>query len=188
MKNHKLIVLLCAACGAVVLTGCVSEEITWGGEKAVRQPDGTVLVNKDTGAPFYEKDQNHLERFSHLNDIEFKDFHVKADKDSYEAGIGTLGSFTGSNTIGVIDASLGGATKLVAECGVLYTKIAGGVTADVASSAVSNAVSFFKSKGGDVDKATATIEGDKLKITDGTTCVSCTADGTCTECALPPNP
>ena len=179
--------LIAALVGCAILTGCVSEEIIWGGDKAVRQPDGTVLVNKDTGAPYYEKEKNHLKRFSHLNDVEFKDFHVKADKDSYEAGIGTLGSFTGSNTIGVIDASLGGATKLVAECGVLYTKIAGGATVDVASAAVSKVVSFFKSKGGDVDKATATVEGDKLQITDGTTCVSCTADGTCTECAPTPN-
>lgn len=180
--------LIAALVGCAILTGCVSEEITWGGEKAVRNPDGTVLVNKDTGAPYYEKEQNHLDRFAHLNDTELKDFHVKADRESYEAAIGTLGSFTGSNTIGVINASLGGATKLVAECGVLYTKIAGGVTADVASSAVSNAVSFFKSKGGDVDKANATIDDDKLKITDGTTCVTCTADGTCTECALPTPP
>ena len=179
--------IIAAIIGCAIMTGCVSEEITWGGEKAVRQPDGTVLVNKDTGAPYYEKDQNHLERFSHLNDIEFKDFHVKADKDSYEAGIGTLGSFTGSNTIGVIDASLGGATKLVAECGILYAKIAGGATVDVASEAAGKVVQFFQSKGGDVDKATATIEGDKLQVTDGTTSVSCTADGTCTECALPPN-
>ena len=180
-------VMLCAILGAVItiLTGCVSEEITWGGEKAVRNPDGTVLVNKDTGAPYYEKEQNHLERFTHLNDTELKDFHVKADRESYEAAIGTLGSFTGSNTIGVIDASLGGATKLVAECGVLYTKIAGGATVDVASAAVGKVVSFFQSKGGNVDKATASIEGDQLKITDGTTCVTCDKTGSCTDCTVP---
>ena len=180
--------LIAALVGCIILTGCVSEEITWGGEKAVRQPDGTVLVNKETGAPYYEKDQNHLERFSHLNDVEFKDFHVKADRDSYEAGIGQLGSWTGSNTIGVINASLGGATKLVAECGVLYAKIAGGATAAVASEVVEKAITLFQSKGGDVDKANASIDGDKLKITDGTTCVTCDAAGTCAECALPTQP
>ena len=178
--------LIAALVGCLVLTGCVSEEFIWGGKKAVRQPDGTVLVNKDTGAPYYEKEQNHLERFSHLNDLELNELHVKADGDSYEAHLGQLGSFTGSNTIGVINASLGGATKLVAECGVLYTKIAGGATVDVASAAVGKVVSFFQSKGGDVNKATATIEGDKLQITDGTTCVTCDAAGTCAECALPP--
>ena len=176
---NKLTIIV-AIIGCTIMTGCVSEEITWGGEKAVRQPDGTVLVNKETGAPYYEKDQNHLERFSHLNDVEFKDFHVKADKDSYEAGIGQLGSFTGSNTIGVIDASIGGATKLVAECGVLYTKIAGGATVDVASSAVSKMVQFFQSKGGNVDQAKAEIVDGKVQITDGTTCVTCDKSGNCT--------
>ena len=178
--------LIAALVGCVILTGCVSEELTWGGMKAVRNPDGTVLVDQETGKPYYEKDQNHLDRFSHLNDVDMKELHVKAYGDSYEAHLGQLGSFTGSNTIGVINASLGGATKLVAECGVLYTKIAGGATVDVASAAVSKAVSFFQSKGGNVDKATPSIAGDKLKITDGTTCVTCDAAGTCAECALPP--
>ena len=182
----KKLTLIAAIVGCIVLTGCVSEELTWGGMKAVRNPDGTVLVDQATGKPYYEKDQNHLDRFSHLNDIEMKELHVKADGDSYEAHLGTLGSFTGSNTIGVINASLGGATKLVAECGVLYAKIAGGATAAVASEVVEKAITLFKSKGGDVDKANASIDGDKLKITDGTTCVTCDAAGTCAECALPP--
>lgn len=171
--------LIAALVGCAILTGCVSEEITWGGEKAVRNPDGTVLVNKDTGAPYYEKEQNHLERFTHLNDTELKDFHVKADRESYEAAIGTLGSFTGSNTIGVINASIGGATKLVAECGVLYAKIAGGATAAVASEVAEKAITLFTSKGGDVDKATAAIAGDKIQVTDGTTFVTCDQDGNC---------
>ena len=180
MKNHTLIVLLCAACGAAILTGCVSEEFIWGGKKAVRQPDGTVLVNKDTGAPYYEKEQNHLERFSHLNDLELNELHVKADGDSYEAHLGQLGSFTGSNTIGVINASLGGATKLVAECGVLYAKIAGGATVDVASAAVGKMVKFFQSNGGNVDQAKAELVDGKVQISDGTTCVTCDKAGNCT--------
>lgn len=171
--------LIAALVGCFILTGCVSEELTWGGMKAVRNPDGTVLVDQATGKPYYEKDQNHLDRFSHLHDIEMKELHVKADGDSYEAHLGTLGSFTGSNTIGVINASIGGATKLVAECGILYTKIAGGATAAVASEVVDKAITLFQSKGGDVDKATASIDGDQLKITDGTTCVTCDAAGNC---------
>ena len=176
---NKLTLIAALVGCAIILTGCVSEEFIWGGKKAVRQPDGTVLVNKDTGAPYYEKEQNHLERFSHLNDLELNELHVKADGDSYEAHLGTLGSFTGSNTIGVINASLGGATKLVAECGILYTKIAGGATAAVASEVVDKAITLFQSKGGDVDKATASIDGDHLKITDGKTCVTCDAAGNC---------
>ena len=30
---------------------------------------------------------------------------------------------------------------------------------------------------------TVTAEGGKVKVTDGTTCVSCDKDGNCTECA-----
>ena len=178
--------IIAAIIGCAILTGCVSEEVIWGGMKAVRNPDGTVLVDQATGKPYYEKEQNHLYRFSHLNDLEMKDLHVKAYGDSYEVHLGTLGSFTGSNTIGVINASLGGATKLVAECGVLYTKIAGGATVDVASEAVGKMVQFFQSKGGNVDQAKAEIVDGKVQISDGTTCVSCSSDGTCSECSLPP--
>ena len=176
---HK-IMLIAAFAAVAILAGCVSEELTWGGNKAVRQPDGTVLVDKDTGKPYYEKEQNHLERFSHLNDIEMKELHVKAAGDSYEAHLGQLGSFTGSNTIGVINSSLSGMTKLVAECGVLYAKIAGGASTDVATAVISKAIAYFKSNGGNVDKAQASTEGDKLTISDGSVCTTCTPDGNCT--------
>ena len=178
--------IMFAAIAAVALSGCVSEEITWGGDKAVRQPDGTVLVDATTGRPYYEKEQNHLERFSHLNDVEFKDFHVKADKDSYEAGIGQFGSFTGSNTVAVINSGLSGTTKLVAVCGVLYAKIAGGASADIATTAISKLISYFKSSGGDTENATATLdEANKaIKVSDGSVCVECTPDGTCRDCSL----
>lgn len=182
-----LMALMCAI--ICILTGCVSEDLTWGGMKAVRQPDGTVLTDKD-GKPYYEKDQNHLNRFSHLTDVEMKDFDVSAKGEEYHASLGHLSSASGSNTIGVINAGLSGTTKLVAECGVLYTKIAGGATADVATSVVSKMIAYFKSSGGDTEKATATIDDatKSVKITDGTTCVECTADGTCstcTECTVP---
>lgn len=177
--NKTMMIAALIGC-AIALTGCVSEELTWGGQKAVRQPDGTVLVDQTTGKPYYEKEQNHLERFSHLTDAELKELHVKADAESYEAHLGQLGSFCGSNTVAVINASVGGAAKLVAEAGALYTKIAGGASADVISSLVGKAVALFRSKGGNVDTATASLDGGKLKICDGTTCVTCDADGNCT--------
>ena len=176
----KTIVLAAQIGCAIALSGCVSEELTWGGQKAVRQPDGTVLVDTQTGRPYYEKEQNHLERFSHLTDAELKELHVRADAETYEAHLGHLGSFCGSNTVAVINAGLGGATKLVAEAGVLYAQIVGGASADVISSLIGKAVSLFKSKGGNVDTATATLDGDKLKISDGKTCVTCDANGNCT--------
>ena len=175
---NKIMIIIAIA--AAALTGCVSEELTWGGQKAVRQPDGTVLFDQATGRPYYEKDQNHLERFSHLTDIELKELHVKADAETYEAHLGQIGSFCGSNTVAVINAGLDGATKLVAECGALYTKIAGGATVDVVSSLVGKAVALFRSNGGNVDSASATLDGDRLKITDGSVCVTCDAAGNCT--------
>lgn len=179
---NKIMLIICATCATIILTGCVSEELTWGGQKAVRQPDGTVLFDATTGRPYYEKDQNHLERFSHLTDVELKELHVKADAETYEAHLGQIGSFCGSNTVAVINASVGGTTKLVAEAGALYAKIAGGATADVVSAVVGKAVALFKSKGGSVDTASALIDGDKLKITDGQTVIECDADGVCREC------
>lgn len=173
--------MLAALCGcAIALTGCVSEELTWGGQKAVRQPDGTVLVDTQTGRPYYEKEQNHLERFAHLTDVDLKELHVKAGAETYEAHLGQIGSFCGSNTVAVINASVGGAAKLVAEAGALYAKIACGGSVDVISAAVSKAVSFFRSKGGDVDTASASLDGGTLKISDGKTCVTCDANGNCT--------
>lgn len=177
---HKIMPI--AALAAAILAGCVSEDLVWGGNKAVRQPDGTVLVDKATGKPYYEKEQNHLKRFSHLNDIEMKELHVTATGDSYEAHLGQLGSFTGSNTVAVINTSLSGVTKLVAECGVLYAKIAGGATTDAATAVISKAIAFFKSAGGNVDRAQASADGDKLTISDGSVCTTCTPDGTCTTC------
>lgn len=180
-KTMNKTMMLAALIGcAIALTGCVSEELTWGGQKAVRQPDGTVLVDQTTGKPYYEKDQNHLARFSHLTDAELKELHVKADAETYEAHLGHLGSFCGSNTVAVINASVGGAAKLVAEAGALYAKIAGGASADVISSLVGKAVALFKSQGGNVDTAAAAIDGNQLKITDGKTCVTCDANGNCT--------
>lgn len=175
--------MLFAALVAACVCGCVSEELTWGGMKAVRLPDGTVLVDKETGKPYYEKDQNHLDRFSHLNDVELKELHVKADAETYEAHLGQIGSFCGTNTVSVINASIGGAAKLVAEAGALYAKIAGGASADVISSLIGKAVALFRSQGGNVDTATASLEGGKLKICDGTTCVTCDADGNCSSCS-----
>lgn len=165
---------------AIALTGCVSEELTWGGQKAVRQPDGTVLVDQSTGRPYYEKDQNHLERFSHLTDVELKELHVQAGAETYEAHLGQIGSFCGSNTVSVINASVGGATKLVAEAGALYAKIAGGASADVISSLVGKAVAMFRDTGGNIDSASAALADGKLKISDGATCVTCDGSGNCT--------
>ena len=117
-----------------------------------------------------------------------KELHVKAAGDSYEAHLGQLGSFTGSNTIGVINSSLSGTTKLVAECGVLYAKIAGGASTDVAAAVISKASAYFKSNGGNVDKAQASTEGDKLTISDGSVCTTCTPDGNCTTGNCSDNP
>lgn len=178
---NKLMVIGAALCAAI-LTGCVSEELDWGGLKAVRQPDGTVIVDQTTGKPFYEKEQNHLERFSHLNDIELKELHVKADGDAYEAHLGSIGSFTGSNVVNVIDSSLGGATRLAVACGDLYAKIAGGASVDVTTAVVSKMIKYFTSKGGNSETASASLSNDAVRISDGKTCIECTADGVCKDC------
>ena len=90
---------------------------------------------------------------------------------------------TSSNAVVMVDGMFKNGANLVTAIGDAYCKIAGGgAQADVALSAASKIYNFFTSKGGNVDKATVTADGGKVKVTDGTTCIECTADGTCTEC------
>jgi len=83
----------------------------------------------------------------------------------------------------LVDVSLDGMTKLVVAVGEAYTKIAGGgAQADTALNVAAKVANYFKDKGGDVTKATVATVGDKLTVSDGTTCIECDAAGNCTDC------
>lgn len=181
--NKMMIMIALAACAAA-MTGCTSStSIKWGGKTAVRQPDGTVLAN-DKGEPFYESEQNEYEDSNWLTKREERDVKVKVNADgSYEAGIGSRVNDVSSNGVAIVTGSIDATTKLVSTCAAAYVTIAGGgAQADTVTSVVMKMISYFTSKGGDAEKATVTTEDGTVKVTDGTTCISCDVNGNCTEC------
>ena len=75
-------------------------------------------------------------------------------------------------------------TGIVVAVGEAYTKIAGGgAQADTALNVAAKVANYFKGKGGDVTKAEVTTVADKLRVSDGTTCVECDAAGNCSDCS-----
>ena len=182
---NKLMMIALAAC-AVALTGCTSStSIKWGGKTAVRQPDGTVLVN-DKGEPYFEGERNEYDDSNWLTKREERDVSVKVNGDgSYEAGIGSRVNDVSSNGVSMVTGGIDATTKLVSTCAAAYVTIAGGgAPADTVTSVVTKMIGYFTSKGGDASKATVTTEGEKVKVSDGTTCVSCDKDGNCTDCTV----
>lgn len=113
-----------------------------------------------------------------------------------EIGVHTNGSVTMSlakynrdlstNSVVMVEKMFSGGAQLVMAIGDAYTKIAGGsAQADTIANLTAKAYNFFKSKGGDVDAAKVSVDdaGKTFKISDGSTCVECTADGICSECS-----
>ena len=110
-----------------------------------------------------------------------------------EIGVTTNGSVTMSidkygrdlstNAVTMTKEMFSGGAQLATAIGDAYVKIAGGgAQADTALSVTKKIISYFTRNGGDTSKATVTAEDGKVKVTDGTTCVSCDKDGNCTEC------
>lgn len=112
-----------------------------------------------------------------------------------EIGVHTNGSVTMSlatysrdlstNSVVMVEKMFSGGAQLALAIGDAYTKIAGGgAQADTIANLTAKAYNFFKSKGGDINSAKVSINesGKTFNIDDGSTCVECSLDGTCTEC------
>ena len=112
-----------------------------------------------------------------------------------EIGVHTNGSVTlslgkydrdlSTNAVVMVEKMFSGGAQLAIAIGDAYTKIAGGgAQADTIANLTAKAYNFFRSKGGDIDAAKVTVDdaAKTFKISDGSTCVECTADGNCTEC------
>lgn len=187
---NKLL-MLCALVALTLATGCCSgTEVHFGGKTAVRNPDGTVIVDKD-GAPYYESEKNTYEDSNWLTKREERDVKVKVNADgSYEAGIGSRVNDVSENGIKMVTGSIEATTKLVSECAAAYVKIAGGgVATDATTAAVSKIIQAFTSGGGDTEKATVTTDEATKTVTvsDGTICTTCDESGNCTTGACNPS-
>ena len=87
------------------------------------------------------------------------------------------------SSVVMVDGLMRNGANLVTAIGEAYVKIAGGgAQAETVLTSAKKIYSYFTSKGGDPAKATVTTEDGKVKVTDGTTCVSCDKDGNCAEC------
>ena len=98
--------------------------------------------------------------------------HLKLDE--YRRDLST-------NATVMVDGMFKNGANLVIAIGDAYVKIAGGgAQADTVTEVVKKVYGAFTSGGGDPSKATVATEGDKLTISDGSICTTCTPDGNCT--------
>ena len=181
MKKITILAALVAA-----FAGCTSStSIKWGGKKAVRSADGTVLTAAD-GSPYYESEPNVYEDANWLTKREERDVKVDVQSDgAYTASLGSRVNDVSTNGIAMVTGGINAMTKLVSTCAAAYVTIAGGgAQADTATAIVSKMVKYFTDKGGNAEKATVTTDtaAGTVKISDGTVCTSCTADGVCSDC------
>ena len=89
-----------------------------------------------------------------------------------------------TNAVAITHAMFAGGANLAVAIGDAYAKIAGGgAQADTALNVAAKVANYFKGKGGDVTKAEVTTVADKLRVSDGTTCVECDAAGNCSDCS-----
>lgn len=117
--------------------------------------------------------------------------YAKEELKGLEIGVETngtvhlsLGSYDrdlSTNAVVMVDNMFKGGANLALAIGDAYVKIAGGgAQAEVVTSIVKKIYTAFAGGGGDASKATVTTEGDKLTISDGSVCTTCTPDGVCT--------
>ena len=187
----KLMMMVAVGAAIATMTGCTSStRIEWGGKSAVRNPDGSVITAAD-GAPYYESEKNIYEDSNWLTKREERDVKVDVQANgAYTASLGSRVNDVSSNGVAIVTGGINELTKLVDTAADAYVKIAGGgAQADTALSMASKVINYFASKGGDVAKATVTTDtaSNTLKVSDGTTCVECDAQGNCTDCTVSPS-
>ena len=101
---------------------------------------------------------------------------VRMELDAYGRDLST-------NAVTITREMFSGGAQLAIAIGDAYCKIAGGgAQADTVTNVVAKAYNLFKSSGGDDTKATVTTDPatGTLKVSDGTTCVTCDKSGNCT--------
>ena len=181
MKKITILAALVA-----VFAGCTSStSIKWGGKKVVRNADGAVITAAN-GSPYYEAEPNVYEDFNWLTKREERDVKVDVQSDgAYTASLGSRVNDVSTNGIAMVTGGINALTELVSTCAAAYVTIAGGgAQADTATAIVSKMVKYFTDRGGNAEKATVTTDtaAGTVKISDGTVCTSCTADGVCSDC------
>ena len=186
----KKLMLIALAAFAAAITGCKSIEVDRKAQSlaTVQNADGTAQVVKDAaGNPIILDGGWSVDYFQHWNWQEFDSLAAKAGQ--AELAINNYkGGADATNLTQLVHTSLDGLTKLAVAVGEAYEKIAGGgAQASTVLKSSKNILEYFTSKGGDATKAEVSVDeaANTLKVSDGTTCISCDSAGNCTTCADP---
>jgi hypothetical protein len=181
---------LCCATLAGLLVGGCQTRITWEKypETALPIQEKVMVEGKETlvttsyqmaGGGWYVTARSPL-----WAKEQFRGFHLAIDTnglvsvsvDSYDRDLST-------NAVVLTKTIFDGSANLALAVAKAYATISTGGATDAGSSIVQKAVAYFKSKGGDAAKSTVITDGKLVKITDGSTCVSCDALGNCAACS-----
>lgn len=181
---NRLMMIALAACAAV-LTGCRAVTVENYGEEIARDADEKPVTLADGRIQTVKKGWKvHHNQHWMTTRADSIEAHVKPEDIAFAMnGLNTQPSEELNKLVGT---SLDGLTKLVVACADAYSKIAGGgAQADVALATGKKVLEYFTSKGGDLSKATVTTDdaAKTLTVSDGTTCISCDANGNCTDCS-----
>ena len=103
---------------------------------------------------------------------------------AFRVSLNTYDRDLSTNAVVLTKTIFDGSANLALAVAKAYATISTGGGVDTTGAIVNKVVSYFKSKGGDASKSTVTAEGDKITVTDGTTCISCDAAGNCTDCSF----
>ncbi len=180
----KKLMMTALAAIAAAMTGCKSIEVDRRGQALATDANGAV-VKTAAGEPLVLDMGWSVDYFQHWNWQEFDALSAKAGQ--AELAINNYrGGADATNLTALVQTSFDGGTKLAIAIGEAYTKIAGGgAQASTVLSSAQQIYEYFKSQGGDVEKATVTTTADnKVQVTDGSTCVECDAAGNCTDCSV----
>ena len=167
-----------------VHTGCKSIEVERNAQNlaTVENADGTKTIVKDaSGNPVLLDGGWTVDYFQHWNWQKFDSLKATAgagvslDINNYEGGADA------TNLTQLVQTSLDSMTKLTVAVGEAYTKIAGGAQADTVLDVAAKVANYFRNSGGDASKANVVTDtdGKTLTVSDGTTSVSCDANGNC---------
>lgn len=181
----KKIIILAALAAIAVMTGCKSVTVEYRGKAPATWTDTNNVVRAicdELGKPIFLDKGWIAEYFQHGTYTKMDEMHAEAgaaklDLNGYQSGVD-------SNLVAIVSASFDGGARLATAIGDAYTKIAGGgAQASTVLSATKKILGYFKSQGGDASKASVTSDGNLLKVSDGSTCVSCDAAGNCAACS-----
>lgn len=197
--NEKISKTECAAAGlgimwllfgaiaaGLLVGGCKSVEVEYRGKALATWTDTNGVVRAvcdDLGKPVFFDKGWVVDYFQHGMFTKFDQMHAEAgpgaklDLNGYQSDVS-------SNFVGLVSAAFDGGARLATAIGDAYVKIAGGgAQASTVLSSTKKILNYFKERGGDVSKASVTSDGTLLKVSDGSTCVSCDADGNCAACS-----